>query len=108
MRQKIRAKNLDYPFFRLDKEKNIQIFQKAGWHFNNLMSPENISLKLKTFAHSEFSSDNYSSPDIIKDKIKKRIDLFDRGHQYTKLNLDNEFPKYLIDNKLKYKNYIID
>ncbi len=108
MRQKIRAKNLNYSFFRLDKEKNIQIFQKAGWHFNNLMSPENISLKLKTFAHSEFSSDNYSSPEIIKDKIKKRIDLFDRGHHYTKLNLDNEFPKYLIDNKLKYKNYIID
>ena len=108
MRQKIRAKNLDYSFFRLDKEKNIQIFQKAGWHFNNLMSPENISLKLKTFAHSEFSSDKYSSPETIKDKIKKRIDLFDRGHHYTKLNLDNEFPKYLIDNKLKYKNYIID
>tara|TARA_B100001057_G_C22670497_1_gene879656 strand:- start:236 stop:997 length:762 start_codon:yes stop_codon:yes gene_type:complete len=108
MRQKIRAKNLEHSFLRLDKEKNIEIFQKAGWHFNNLMSPENISLKLKTFAHSEFATDNYSSPEIIRDKIKKRIDLFERGHQYTRLNLDNKFPKYLIDNKLKYKKYIID
>ena len=36
------------------KEKNIEIFENAGWHFNNLMSPEDISLKLKTFAHKEF------------------------------------------------------
>ena len=59
MRQKVKSKNLKYSFFRFDKEKNIEIFEKAGWHFNNLMSPENISLKLKTFAHSEFSNSRF-------------------------------------------------
>ena len=33
------------------------------------MSPEDISLKLKKFAHSEFSSDKFSSIDVIKKKI---------------------------------------
>ena len=55
MRQKVKSKNLKYNFLRLDKEKNIQIFDNGGWHFNNIMEPELISLKLKTFAHSEFS-----------------------------------------------------
>ena len=40
MRQKVRSKNLKYSFIRIDKEKDIQLFKKAGWHFNNLMSPK--------------------------------------------------------------------
>ena len=47
MRQKIKSKNLDYKFFRIDKEKNIQIYNDAGWHFNNILSPKEISLKLR-------------------------------------------------------------
>ena len=46
MREKVRKKNLRYKFYRFDKEKNIQIFENAGWHFNNVMSPERISKKL--------------------------------------------------------------
>ena len=58
MRQKVKSKNLSYSFFRFDKEKNIEIINNGGWHFNNIMDPEAISLKLKTFAHSEFSKKN--------------------------------------------------
>ena len=55
MRQKVKTKNLKYSFFRFDKEKSVQIFDDAGWHFNNILSSEEISLKLKTFAHSQFA-----------------------------------------------------
>ena len=108
MRQKIKSKNLNYSFLRFDKERNIQIFKDGGWHFNNVMSPEKISLKLRTFAHSEYADSKYSSVEIIKKKIEKKIDLFERGHEYEKIPLDNNFPKYLIDNQLKYKDYILD
>ncbi len=108
MRQKIKSKNLNYSFLRFDKEKNIEIFNQGGWHFNNLMSPENISIKLKTFAHTEFADRKYSSIAVIENKIKKRIDLFERGHTYEKVTLDEKFPKYLTQNKKKYKNFIID
>jgi len=107
MRQKIKTKNLKYSFLRLDKERSIEIFEKGGWHFNNLMSPENISLKLKTFAHTEFSSSEFSSVEVIKDKIKKKIDLFNRGHKYQNKILDNTFPEYLIKNTHIYKEWII-
>ena len=107
MRQKIRAKNLKYKFYRFDKEKNIEIFENAGWHFNNLMSPEDISLKLKTFAHSEFSDKKFSSVEIIKDKINRKVDLFNRGHTYKIVELNKKFPKYILNNIDNFKDYIV-
>ena len=107
MRQKILSKNLKYSFFRIDKEKDIQIIKNGGWHFNNLMTPENISLKLKTFAHTEFSSDEYSSIELIKDKIKKRIDLFNRGHIYQVVDMNENFPDYILNNLDDLKDYIV-
>ena len=107
MRQKIRSKNLKYSFFRFDKEKNIETFERGGWHFNNLMSPEKISLKLRTFAHTEYSSKEFSSIDVIMDKINRKVDLFNRGHNYQRRILDNTFPEYLIKNIHLYKEWIV-
>ena len=107
MRQKIRFKNLNYNFWRFDKEKDIEIFDKAGWHFNNIMTYEQISLKLKTFAHSEFSDDKFSSTEVIKNKIDQQVDLFNRGHKYEKVKFDNFFPKYILENKDKFHKWII-
>jgi len=106
MRQKVKSKNLAYNFYRIDKEKSIQIYKNAGWHFNNILTPEEISLKLKTFAHSEFADEKYSSVEIIKKKIETQIDLFDRKHTFNKVDLDSSFPEYLLKNKEKYKDWI--
>ena len=107
MRQKILTKNLKYSFFRIDKEKNIKIIKNGGWHFNNLMMPEDISLKLKTFAHSEFSAEEYSSIEVIKNKIDKKIDLFNRGHIYQVVNLNENFPDYILNNLDDLKDYVV-
>ena len=107
MRQNIKSKNLKYNFLRIDKERNIELFENSGWHFNNIMKPERISIKLKTFAHTEFSNQEFSSIDVIKSKIDKRVDLFNRGHVYQKVKLDNSFPKYLLENYELYKLYIL-
>jgi beta-1,4-mannosyl-glycoprotein beta-1,4-N-acetylglucosaminyltransferase len=106
MRQKIKSKNLKYNFLRIDKEKSIELFNEAGWHFNNIFSVEEISLKLKTFAHTEFIDSKYSSTSVIRDKIEKKIDLFERGHSYESIKIDNTYPKYLIENIDKYKKWI--
>jgi len=107
LRQKIKSKNLKYKFFRIDKEKNIELFNDGGWHFNNILTPKEISIKLRTFAHNEFSGPEYSDEQIISKKIENKIDLFDRGHQYKVVNFDNSFPKYLRDNIEKYKKFLI-
>ena len=59
------SKNLKYGFYRIDKEKDIEVFNDAGWHFNNILSAKEISVKLKTFAHSEFADEKFSSTQRI-------------------------------------------
>ena len=67
------------------------------------MEPEKISLKLKTFAHSEFSGERYSNINIIKKKIEERVDLFERGHKYEKVSINQSFPDYIVSYHEKYK-----
>ena len=107
MRQKIKSKNKNYKFYRIDKEKSVELFHNGGWHFNNIMTPEEISLKLKTFAHSEYSEDKYSSIKIIKRKIENKEDLFERGHKYKFVNLDKKFPKFILENRKKFEKFIV-
>ena len=107
MRQKVKSKNLNYSIIRVDKEKNIELVNNGGWHFNNLLSVSEISLKLKTFAHKEFSGREFSAEEIIKYKIKKKIDLFGRGHNYKAVELNEKFPSYILDNLEKFKSYIV-
>ena len=62
MRQKVQVKNLSSPFWKFYKEKDIEVINNGGWHFNSLLTPEEISKKLKTFAHNEFSGKCVLSP----------------------------------------------
>jgi len=71
------------------------------------MTPSEISKKLKTFAHTEFSKEEFSSPEIIESKIFKQIDLFNRGHQYKVIDLDKSFPAFLLKNHQIYKDFIL-
>ena len=45
--RKIVSKNLKKPFWKF-QNKDIQLIENGGWHFNTLLSPEEISIKLKT------------------------------------------------------------
>jgi beta-1,4-mannosyl-glycoprotein beta-1,4-N-acetylglucosaminyltransferase len=107
LRQKIKKKNLNYSFYRIDKEKNICIIKDGGWHFNSLMSPKEISIKLKTFAHTEYFLPKFSSVLNIKKRIANLQDLFGRGHKYKKIKMDESFPIFLRRNKRRYKKFII-
>ena len=107
MRQKILLKNLKYSLLRIDKNKDIQIINNGGWHFNNLFSPKDISIKLKTFAHTEFSKPEFSSTKVIKEKIDKKIDLYNRGWTFKKVNLNKSFPKYIVKKLNKFSDLIL-
>ena len=96
-----------YPFWRIDKPKNLQIIENGGWHFAYLQSPENISKKIKSFAHGEFNKESFVNQDNIEDKIKKGQDIFDRNISYRKIEIDSSFPKYISENKEKFKKWIV-
>ena len=107
LRKKIRVKNLQKPFWNFKYEKSINIIENGGWHFNNLYDVETISKKLKTFQHTDYSSEKFSDLEIIKNKINNLQDLFGRGHKYEKVTLDKTFPNYILENKNLFKDYIV-
>ena len=39
----------------------------------------------------------------IEGRIKNRVDIFDRDYKYEKVDLDDVFPKYILDNLNKYQ-----
>ena len=83
------------------------IVQNGGWHFSYIMSPNEISEKIKSFSHAEYNLEEYTNPKIIEEKINKGIDLFDRNQNYQKVELDSSFPKYFFENKNKFNKWIL-
>ncbi len=96
-----------YSFWRIDKPRNLQIIDNGGWHFAYMQSPENISKKIKSFAHGEFNMKEFSDEEKIQIKIKKNEDIFGRGYSIKKIEIDESYPKYIINNKEKLKDWIV-
>ena len=96
-----------YPFWRIDKPRNLQIIENGGWHFAYLQNADSILKKIKSFAHGEFNKPNYTNPETIKEKINMGKDIFNREISYKKVQIDSSFPKYIVDNKEKLKEWII-
>ena len=96
-----------YPFWRIDKIRNLQIIENGGWHFAYLKSSEDILKKIKSSAHGEFNKVDFANQESIEKKIKMGKDIFDRKISYKKVEIDNSFPKYIIENKKKFKDWII-
>ena len=105
LRYKIKSKK--YPFYRIDKPKTAQIIKNGGWHFSFLKSPKDISKKIKSYAHSEYNKKEFSDILKIEEKIKNLKDVFNRDINYKKVELDNTFPKYILENLDKFKDWIV-
>ena len=99
----IKFKN--YPKWRIDKPK-VKVI-KGGWHFSFLQTPEQISKKIKSYSHGEFNINKFTDIKGIEQKILSGQDIFERGYNLKKVNLDNSFPEYIVKNKEKFMDWII-
>ena len=103
----LKIKNIKYPFWRFDKEKNIELIAKGGWHFTYLMKPKEISKKIEDMAHTEFNKDKFKDILFIENNIKNLKDPFDRKLNLKKTEIDNSFPKFIRENKELLKDWIL-
>ena len=94
----------NYPFWRIDKY-NQQIIN-GGWHFSYMQTPEQILNKIKSFSHGEYNNQSLNIK-LIEEKIINNKDIFNRGTKLSKVEIDNNYPKYILDNKEKFLNWII-
>ena len=104
--QKLRdMKFKKYPFWRLDKS-NIQIIE-GGWHFSFLQTPKDIANKIRSYSHGEFNTIDNTDEKKIENKILKAKDIFNRGFNLKKIEIDSSFPEFIKKNKDKYKEWIV-
>ena len=96
----------NYSFFKFFKI-NWNIIENGGWHFSFLMKPEEIQKKIKSFAHDEFNKSEYLDIAKIKNCVTEGKDLFNRKQEYSRVDLDKSFPKYVFDNKTKLNDWIV-
>ena len=98
-------KSKQYPFWRFGK-KNINIIQNGGWHFSFIRKPNQIIKKIESYAHSEFNKNKFKDEKRIIEKINNGDDIFDRDIKYSKVNVDDSFPEYILKNKKKFSEWI--
>lgn len=75
-------------------------FYRSGWHFTYLGGVEAIVKKLKSFAHTEFSTDEFASPEAVKARLSNSSSLSGGGGFFERL--DETYPEYLVRNQEKY------
>lgn len=86
-----------------------QIIEHAGWHFGYLGDREYLVDKAKSFSHQEVNTPEFIAQiDPDASIAKKTSWLQTSDERYETVELDDYFPKYLIDNKDKYQKFILD
>ena len=94
-------------FWKFYKPRQPQLIHEGGWHFSFLKEPKGISKKIQSYSHSEYNRPEFTDEKKIEERIKQRVDIFDRDFKYEKVDLDDKFPKYILENLIKYKDWII-
>ncbi len=94
-------------FWKFYKPKQPQIIFNGGWHFSFLKEPQRIAEKIKGYSHQEYNKIEFTDEKKIEERLKKKIDIFERNYKYEKISLDNTFPEYILSNVDKYKNWIV-
>jgi len=103
------------PFWRIDKLRLNNIIENGGWHFCNLKNPKELLYKYQNLCETD-------DPHVFKEKIDKKflnineiekrikngLDIIGRNENYLPILLDNRFPDYVLKNKNKLKEWIIN
>ena len=103
------------PLWRIDKFRLNNIIDDGGWHFCNLKEPEQILNKYKNLCETndpvvfkEKIDEKYLDLEEIKKRIDNGSDIIGRKEKYLPVKLDSSFPEYILNNKLKYIDWIIN
>jgi len=107
LRKKVLKKNIKKSFWKFHLEKNIDILYEGGWHFNNFYPPAKISKKIKVSPHQEFNDPKFYQIEKIKKNISELKDLYERGHKYNIVSVDESYPEFFRKNLYKLRAYIM-
>ena len=95
-------KNISLNSLRQNKHTN-NIISNGGWHFSFMGGETKVIEKIEAYAHQEFNTSFYK--ENVKNNILNNMDPFFRSG-LTHVEIDNTYPKYILDNLHKYQHMI--
>jgi hypothetical protein len=86
----------------------VKIYEHAGWHFTYLGDTEWVREKLKSFAHTELNKQDILDNINVDKMMEKGVGFNPLDNRpFVKVALDDYFPKMILENQGKYKDYIV-
>jgi len=95
------------PFWKFYKAKEPQLILDGGWHFSFLKKPKDIVKKITVYSHQEFNREDIVNEKKIEERIKNKVDIFERNFTYKKIDMDQSYPDYILKNLNKFEDWIV-
>ena len=116
------VKSKKYPPWRLDilfsktKYNDIEFIKHGGWHFTNIKTAEKIDYKMRNFLHHlEYEESGLGVNDVKKIISEKKVFYDHKADKkekkwnaaiILKKEDENLLPNYIINNKVKFKDWL--
>jgi hypothetical protein len=104
-------RDMRFSFFACDyqfRNNGCEVIEHGGWHFGYLGDRDYLIDKAKSFSHQEANTPEFIAQIDPDASIAKRASwLQDGGDVYEIIELDNYFPRHLLENQTKYQQYIL-
>ena len=72
----------------------FQTIPRGGWHLSYFGDSEFISNKIKNFSHQEYNKSQFTDISLIKERVDKKLDLFNRNINILPPNLNYLPPNF--------------
>lgn len=93
--------------FLMDNRNNFPRIPGAGWHFTWIGGVDGIREKVKSYSHVELNKPELISDDMLNLAIASKVLTNGEQTNVIKVEIDETFPKYILDNMDKFKKYIL-
>ncbi|MBE3085743.1 MAG: class I SAM-dependent methyltransferase, partial [Bacteroidetes bacterium] len=81
--------------------------EEGGWHFSFQGGVDRILDKIQAWAHSEFNRPDIANKEWIEEAINTPRDVLKRDNiKLQFVSLDTSYPKYILDNQDRFKDWI--
>ncbi len=82
---------------------NDVTIKDGGWHFSYMGGLMAVQHKLRQYAHTEYSSDNFTNLTRLENIIRTNGDLFNRGDRFYGEDPKVCLPDYILNNLSRYQ-----
>ena len=82
------------------------IITNGGWHFTYCGDDTHVKQKIDSFCDTQYNVPEIT--DLVYENLKNGKDVLNRSHiRYRKVEIDDNFPEYIVNNQEKYSHLIL-